>query len=79
MTRETELQKVDTEIQYYLGNFELGYQFHDVYLTCESEAVLNAIPQILFLTDVITVEEKVKMSNKIENEKKKIKEKITYG
>lgn len=79
MTRVTELRKVDTEIQYYLGNYELGCQFHDVYLTRESEAVLNAIPQILFLTEIITVDEKVKMHNTIEKEKKKIKEKVSYG
>lgn len=79
MTREEKMAKVETEIQYYMGNFELGYEFHDVYLIRESEAVLAVIPQVLFLVGVISNDEKIEMNNKIVKEKKKIKEKNKYG
>jgi len=79
MTREEKLLKVETEIQYYLGNFELGCEFHDYYLTRESEAALSVIPQVLFLVGVISIGEKVEMNEKIMKKKMKIKENIKYG
>ncbi len=79
ITREEALRKVDVEIDYYITNFEAGYKAHDEYLTSQSEAVLSAIPQILYCTGFLSGAEKADMITKIVDKKMKIRRKVLYG
>ena len=79
ISREEALKKVDKEIDYYLTNFEAGYKAHNDYLTSQSEAVLNAIPQVLYCTGFLSNVEKADMVGKIIEKKMKIRRKIVYG
>ncbi len=79
ISREEAMKKVNEEIDYYLTNFEAGYRAHNDYLSSQSEAVLSAIPQVLYCAGFLTNVEKADMVGKIIEKKGKIRRRIVYG